>query len=171
MTAVAEILEAVEAAGGALAVHGGKLKVTAPAPLPNALVNELRQHKPDILAALSRKPDRGLWGAEDWRAHFHERAAIAEHDGGLCQTQAEAMAYQCCIIEWLNQHFETSPPGVCAWCGDGDSGGGVILSFGSDSCGHTWLHSACWEPWNATRKQTAREALAGFGILASQAET
>jgi hypothetical protein len=35
---------------------------------------------------------RDGWLAEDWRLFFEERAAIAEFDGGLPRTEANAQA-------------------------------------------------------------------------------
>lgn len=54
MTAVRELIRQVAAAGGELVCTGGDgLKLRAPAPLPDALVNELRARKPDLIAALT----------------------------------------------------------------------------------------------------------------------
>ncbi len=60
----------------------------------------------------------GQWDAEDWQAFFDERAAIAEHDGGLPRADAEARAYEHCVIEMLWQNPpSTSGPERCAHCG------------------------------------------------------
>ena len=34
-----------------------------------------------------------------------ERAGIAEFDGGLPRPEAEALAFECCVVEWLNRTF------------------------------------------------------------------
>jgi hypothetical protein len=59
-TAVDELLDRVRAFGGELVPVGPDLiKVRAPAPLPDDLMAELRQHKPELLAALGvRRPYR-----------------------------------------------------------------------------------------------------------------
>jgi hypothetical protein len=56
------------------------------------------------------------WSAVDWLAFFDERAGIAEFDGGL--PRAEAQAFTCCVVEWLNRNPERSSPGYCLSCGD-----------------------------------------------------
>ena len=56
--------------------------------------------------------------AEDWQAYFEERAGIAEHDGGLLRADADAQAFECCVMEWLWQHPPpASGPERCAHCG------------------------------------------------------
>ena len=57
------------------------------------------RHRQPPIAAL-RQPAKD-WAAEDWRAHFDERAAIAEFDGGLSRPEAEALAFEHCVAEWL----------------------------------------------------------------------
>ena len=64
-----------------------RLKVRAPLPLPDELVAELRLHKAEVLAFLQDK--KSAWTSGDWRAFYEERAAIAEHDGGLPRAAAE----------------------------------------------------------------------------------
>src|SRR5207342_393585 len=56
------------------------------------------------------RPGRDGWSAEDWQVFFDERAGIAEFDGGLPRGAAEAGAFACCVVEWLNRNFERSPP-------------------------------------------------------------
>jgi hypothetical protein len=51
MTA-APVIEAVRRAGGTILVRGDYLRLTAPAPLPDTLVAEVRQHKVEILDLL-----------------------------------------------------------------------------------------------------------------------
>jgi hypothetical protein len=51
VTAV-DLMQAVAQAGGRLIPEGGYLTVEAPNPLPPELVEELRAHKPEILAKL-----------------------------------------------------------------------------------------------------------------------
>ena len=43
--------------------------------------------------------------AEDWQVYFDERAGIAEFDGGLPRAEAEARAFECCVVERLNRNF------------------------------------------------------------------
>jgi len=114
-------------------------------------------------ASLAANPD--LWDADDWQGHYHERAGVAEFDGGLSRHEAELQAFKCCASEWLCRHPATSEPGQCAWCGRGDLAGRMVLPYGDADHGHTWLHGECWPAWYAQRRQEAIEALAGFGIV------
>jgi hypothetical protein len=53
------------------------------------------------------------------------------------------------IVEWLDAHPEASDPGRCAWCGQAEKAGSVIVPFGTQN--HTWLHADCWGPWYQSR--------------------
>lgn len=59
----AEIIGQVLAAGGQIAADGTDLVLTAPRPLPVELMDTLKSHKPDILAALAGPDDIALWWA------------------------------------------------------------------------------------------------------------
>ena len=77
----------------------------------------------------------------------------------------ERRDYECRLIEWLNQNPATSDPGRCAWCGEPEgTGNGMLLPLGTETAGHTWLHSRCWSAWHARRHADATEALALLGI-------
>ena len=52
MTVAHDLLRHVEAVGGLAEARGGKLRLTAPRPLPDELIDELRQHKAEVLAVL-----------------------------------------------------------------------------------------------------------------------
>jgi hypothetical protein len=80
-----QVLHAVRAAGGEVKLVGeGRLKLTADHPLPDALVEQVRAAKADLLAALAE--------AADDQADDEERAAILEHDGGLPRAWADLLA-------------------------------------------------------------------------------
>ena len=66
------------------------------------------------------------------------------------------------IVQWVNDHFAASPPGVCAHCGDGPRSEDplVLLFVGSD---RGEVHASCHPAWLAAREAEAREAL-GLGI-------
>ncbi len=54
------------------------------------------------VAQVAQKNDKAKiaeWYAKDWQAFLEERAAIAEHDGGLERADAEVQAYECCVME------------------------------------------------------------------------
>ena len=107
------------------------------------------------------------WSAEDWRARFDERAGFLEHDGGLLRARAEFQAFDCCVVEWLNQHPAPSAPGRCAWCGRPESPGAVVVPFGTEPGAHAWLHADCWPAWYQSRGREAAMALRKMGIAPS----
>ena len=108
------------------------------------------------------QPKNG-WSAEDWRLYFEERAAIAEFDGGLPRAKAEAQAFECCVVTWLDRNPAPSAPGRCAWCGRSESHAPVV-PFGTEPGTHTWLHRECWSAWRKMRPFHAKEALTRMGI-------
>ena len=79
-----DLLERVQEAGANLSVNGDKLRVRTTAPLPDELVNQLRQAKPQLLEYLRCN----TWDAEDWQTLFQERITITEHDGDLSPEEA-----------------------------------------------------------------------------------
>lgn len=158
----AEALRAARNAGIGLHVDGIDLVLEASAPPAAALLDLLTRHKADLVVLL-QSGDDGL-SAEDWRALYDERAGIAEFDGGLTRPEAEALAFECCVVEWLNRSFEHSPPGNCLACGGGDSAYHGLLPHGFEPTGHVWLHSRCWPAWHAGRRADAATALKAMGI-------
>ena len=155
MNTALQLVHEVEAAGGTIAVAGDKLKLAAPAPLPENLMSELRLHKADVLKLLS-----DAWTVDDWKHFYGERAAVLEYDHELPKPEAEARAWEWCIVEWLNQNPAPSEQDRCAWCGKPEDVG-TIVPFGVEA---TWLHHACWEPRHQERRKEAASAMAEMGI-------
>jgi hypothetical protein len=62
------------------------------------------------------------------------------------------------VIRYLNEHFESSPPDRCAYCGGDRSSADpfVVLFCGTD---RAELHAACHHAWVALRESEARAAL------------
>jgi hypothetical protein len=133
----AEALRVARAAGITVRLDGEDLLLEANAEPPQTVLDVLARHKLTILALL--RPGQGVWTAEDWRARFDERAGFLEHDGGLLRAEAEFQAFDCCVVEWLNQHPAPSAPGRCAWCGRPESPGAVVVPFGTEPGTHAWL--------------------------------
>ena len=94
-----------------------------------------------------------------------ERARFLENDGGLLRAKAEFQAFECCVVEWLNQHPAPSAPGRCAWCGRPESPGAVVVPFGTEPGTHAWLHAGCWPAWYQRRREEAVLALREMGII------
>ncbi len=63
MSTAPALVREVQAAGGQIAFADGHLKLSAPAPLPDGLVNELRTHKAEVLSFLQGQASSG-WDAE-----------------------------------------------------------------------------------------------------------
>jgi hypothetical protein len=149
MSAV-EALEAARAAGIALALDGDDLALSAASSPPAAMLDALSRHKAEIVALL--RPGRDGWSGEDWLTFFDERAGISQFDGGLPRGEAEARAFECCVVEWLNRNPVCSTPGRCLGCGASEDAIDKLLPYGTEPTGHAWLHSRCWEAWHANRK-------------------
>ena len=163
MSAV-EALKAARAAGVELALDGDALALTAASAPPAVVLDALSRHKAEIVVLL--RPAEDGWSAEDWQVFFEERAGIIEFDGGLLRSEAEAQAFACCVVEWLNRNPERSPAGRCLGCGDREHAHDALLPYGVAPNGHVWLHSRCWVAWYAARKAKAVVALAAMGISA-----
>ncbi len=125
---------------------------------PVAQVTQVTQEKD--------KAGNAAWDAENWQAHFDERAGFAEHDGGLSRRDAEQRAFECCVIEWMWQHPPpASGPERCAHCGQPLGEPGLDgLPFLTGGGGHVWLHDGCHGDWTARRRAEAAAALAFLGL-------
>jgi hypothetical protein len=162
----AEALKVARAAGVRLGIDGDALTLEAANAPPPTVLDLLARHKAGIVALL--RPANDGWSGEDWLAFFDERAGIAEFDGGLPRREAEARAFDWCVVEWLNRNPARSPPGHCLDCGEGEHSHDPLLPFGTENSGHAWLHSRCWPAWHAGRKANAVAALADLGITTSR---
>jgi hypothetical protein len=160
MSAV-QALKAASAAGVRLGIDGKDLTLEADAAPPPSVINLLTCHRADVIALL--RMWRDSWSGEDWQAFFDERAGIAEFDGRLPE-QAEARAFTCCVAEWLNRNREHSPADRCLHCGGAERAHDRLLPFGTESAGHSWLHSHCWSAWYAARRAEAVAVLGAMGI-------
>ena len=160
----AEALKAARAAGVELVLDGDELVLNAVSAPPAAVLDALSRHKAEIVVLL--QPGRDGWSAEDWQVFFDERAGVVEFDGGLPRAEAEAQAFACCVVEWINRNSERSPAGRCLECGDREHAHDPLLPYGVEPAGHVWLHSRCWPAWYAARQAKAVSALAAMGISA-----
>jgi hypothetical protein len=62
------------------------------------------------------------------------------------------------VVQWVNDHFTSSPAGVCAHCGDGPrSEDPFVLMFVGNDRGE--VHASCNPAWRAEREAEACRAL------------
>jgi hypothetical protein len=144
-------------------LDGDDLVVVGADQLTDSEVERLRLMKGELVALL--RPQTDGPDAKGWRAFFNGRAAIAQYDNGLSRAEAEAVAFNCCIIEWLNRHPIRSSPDRCCRCGGTERQDNVLLPFGVETAGHAWLHGNCWKPWYERRKADAFAALAEMAVV------
>jgi hypothetical protein len=157
-----EALRLAEENGVRLGVAGADLILDADREPAPRVLEAIQRHKVGIVALLTAA--KGDWTAEDWRVFYDERADIAEFDGGQTRADAEALAFERCIVEWLNRHLEHSDPDRCAWCEKPDRDTHTVVPFGTENHGHTWVHPECWNDWHERRVRQATEALSEFGL-------
>ncbi len=122
-------------------------------------VNSAWKRCPDCNIALRTEK----WTPDDWQYFCNERAGILEHDGKYSRAEAERIAYQTCIIRWMNENPPThNDINTCPPCQKQNNQDSIpVLKKG----GHIWLHDKCHAGWLESRKQEAMEALAKIGIM------
>ena len=138
------------------------MSLEASSPPSDTVLAALSANKAGIVVLL--RPGDDVRNAEDWQVYYDERAGISEFVGGLSRAQAEAQAFACCVSEWMNRNPQTSSPSHCLTCGGNDSATDPLLPFGTDTHGHAWLHSRCWDGWFKSRKEEAASVLVAMGI-------
>jgi hypothetical protein len=152
-----QALNAARVAGVNVGIDGEDLVPQAPAPPPPAVIEALSRYKAKILAMLW--PANDGWRPGDWKAFFDERAGILQFDGGLPKLAAEVLAFEACIIEWLDRSPPSSPTGRSAWCGERETQCTVVVPFGTEPGTHAVHHAQCWRPWHDFRRGEAVTAL------------
>ncbi len=167
----AAALKAARNVGVRVTVDGGDLVLDAEVPPPEPILDVLRRLKPEIVALLAADADD--WSAEDWQTFFDERAGIAEFDGEQTRADAEANAFECAVVRWMNRN----PPvdadeDRCAECGGplgriGEDAVAVLAGEGR----HAWVHHGCHGRLMAARRAAAITALAGLGVTVPRSPT
>jgi hypothetical protein len=145
-----------------LGIAGADLILDAKQEPAPAVLEALKRHKTEIVALLVADQDE--CSRKDWLAVFDERAAIAEHDGGQTRAAAEQMAFEHCVVEWLNRQPGSADRYACAGCGKPGSNDSVIVPIGTHPANQSWLHPGCWPQWHQDRLAAARQALMALGI-------
>jgi hypothetical protein len=159
----AETIVAARMHGVRLTLRGNSIRVRSRARPPEHIRTAVKANKLEIVSLLQNVDHD--WTTKDWQAFFDERAGITEFDGGLSRGEAEARAFECCVTEWLNRNRVASSADICAGCGGAEDE--VLIPFGTDKSGYSWLHLKCSSDWHANRRTTAVSALAAMEIVAS----
>ena len=134
MTAARVLIEAATAAGARFEVSGDRLRVTAPRPLPDAVVTELRRAKSDILRLILPSADDAaerVW----WRDQYAARIARRFRHGHCGWQDAERLAFGELVVAWHQQRGAPATPGRCAGCGN-ELTDAAILDVGAGSRVH-----------------------------------
>jgi hypothetical protein len=159
-----EALKAARAVGIELELEGDDLLLEAATAPPGPILDLLRHHKAGVVAL--QRSGHNAWCAEEWQVFFDERAAIAEFDGRLSRTEAEASAFAHCAAEWLSRNVVCSSPDRCLACGSNRSHDQQQSDgFGPD--GHPRSHARHWTVGDGRHKATAIAALQVMGIAAA----
>ncbi len=165
MSAAPALLAEARRHGVRLQRDGDRLKLKAPTAPPAEFLDQLRNHKAEILCALAvaSEPEPS-WTADDWRSFFDERAGIAEFDGGLSRPEAEVIAYEGCLSHWQNIiRIDHADDHLCPCCGKQIDEGAAIPVL-RPMGGHLWLHHGCHARWLLRRRAAAKATLAALGI-------
>jgi hypothetical protein len=78
------------------------------------------------------------------RQAFENRVDAIMRVRGLPRPEAERLAYEAALIEWLNATHPDTLSDRCAHCGELEEPGATLLPIGVGSR-HPWLHRDCWE--------------------------
>jgi hypothetical protein len=82
----------------------------------------------------------------------------------MSRAEAERLAFESCVVEWLDANPNPSRPGQCTWCGRPETVNEMALPFGTDPVCVAWLHRECWPAWQSARTAKAIAALQAVGI-------
>ena len=102
--------------------------------------------------------------AASWLCFFEEKVELVERVRGLPRLEAERVAYEIVLVEFLNATHPNTDPSRCAECGQAETPGATLLPIGVGAR-HAWLHDDCWAPWREARRKAAIETLAIMGIV------
>ena len=108
-----DLLRALRAHGATLTLQGDSVKVTAPAPLPDALTTALRAHKADVVAALQGQAPQA------------STALSPVHDARDPHATPSAPCAGCGAVQWRAESRDWRWQWVCGQCqpaaADGDA--------------------------------------------------
>jgi hypothetical protein len=102
--------------------------------------------------------------APRWRRLLEDKTIVVQRVRNLSQAEAERVALQIVLVEFLNATHSATDPTCCAWCGRPETPDATLLPIGGGDR-HAWLHSDCWTPWCEWRRTEAIADLAAMGIV------
>ncbi len=118
----------------------------------------------ETLGEAPRKLRKPSDEAVRWCRRFEDQIIVVQRARNLPQAEAQRAAFDSVLVEILDCAHPNTPVGNCAWCGQPETPGGVLLPIGVGAR-HAWLHSGCWAPWREGRRKAAEKALAIMGIV------
>lgn len=130
-----------------------------------ARVDSIRLHHPIDTKCTNGRRETKRWNKSDWHDYFNERAAVAEYDGQQPRDVAERMAYEACVVRWMDLHpVEQADAAVCPHCQrpNGEVGRSSVPVLNGN--GHLWLHHACLQPMLTERRKQAIQQLGSYGL-------
>jgi hypothetical protein len=105
-------------------------------------------------------------GVHRWLREFEDRTILVQRVRNLPQAEAERVAFDIVLVEFLNATHPDTDPNRCAWCGAPEEQSDILLPFGVGER-HAWLHRDCWELWREARRTAAIAELAMMKIEAT----
>ena len=109
-------------------------------------------------------PDDPAADAHRWLRKFEDRTIVVQRVRNLPQAEAERVAFDIVLVEFLNATHPDTDPNRCACCGRAETPSNILLPIGVGAR-HAWLHHDCWALWRAGRRRVAIETLAAMGIV------
>ncbi len=176
----ADLIRAVEQAGGHLEPDGDGLVVEAPEPLPEPIMIELRARKAEVLVAMAGQSARASSGNEESlrRAHLAvvpdlsdpediqtwllERAAMREVDSGTTRVDADRLAFDELLWLWHAANPVARDPGTCAACDTAFEPPVMSLPDGAQVCDKP--DHGCLITYGNGRRLEAVKTLKAMGI-------
>lgn len=155
-----EALQRVRNCGVRVSVSGTDLILCADQEPERHTLEAVKRHKAEIMALLTANRDD--WTAKDWQVFYDERAGIAEFDGRQPRKQAERLALESCVVEWLSRHPCSNTCQRCAPFDDANAPAQARPWVGADRRAPGGCHSACGKA--RERQQHARNVLAALGL-------
>ena len=150
-----EALQAAQAAHVEVWLEGDRLKLKAPKRPPQQVLKLLEANKRAIMIVL--RPDDASWSAEDWKAYFEERVALAKRD--FPRAAAELIALLDTADRWLAVHPpQLAAAGFCSHCSkEVEPPGQVVVTGANGQMGS--LHAECAFRWRNVRRLQAIASL------------